>query len=101
MLTTEALRTRVLRAGDVVDQSIAVEASMPRVDRHASVEDLLHDLSNHREGVAVTEAGQEIAYMRDLEGTIIHRITSPQAAFVIGVRALPRVFAGDNLFVLT
>ena len=46
-------------------------------------------------------AGQKIAYLRDLEGKIIEEIISPQDAFVVGVRATPRVFAGDNLFVLT
>jgi len=46
-------------------------------------------------------AGQKIAYLRDLEGNIIEEIISPQDAFVVGVRATPRVFAGDNLLVLT
>ena len=46
-------------------------------------------------------AGQKIAYLRNLEGKIIEEIISPQDAFVVGVRATPRVFAGDNLFVLT
>ena len=46
-------------------------------------------------------AGQKVAYMRDLEGRVIEEILSPQDAFVIGVRSTPRVFAGDNLMVLT
>ena len=46
-------------------------------------------------------AGQQLAYIRDLEGRIIERIDSPQDAFVVGVRATPRVFAGDHLVVLT
>jgi len=47
------------------------------------------------------QAGQEIGYIRDLEGKIIEQILSPQDAFVVGVRATPRVFAGDNLAILT
>jgi predicted deacylase len=45
--------------------------------------------------------GQKIAYLRNLEGSIIEEIVSPQDAFVVGVRATPRVFAGDSLVVLT
>ena len=47
------------------------------------------------------KAGQNIAYIRDLEGNVIEEIVSPQDAFVVGVRATPRVFAGDNLAILT
>ncbi|MCH2209697.1 MAG: succinylglutamate desuccinylase/aspartoacylase family protein [Fuerstiella sp.] len=46
-------------------------------------------------------AGQKIAYVRDLEGNIIEEVASPQDAFVVGVRAMPRVFAGDSLVILT
>ena len=46
-------------------------------------------------------AGQKIAYIRDLEGKIIEEIVSPQDAFVVGIRATPRVFSGDNLIILT
>ena len=46
-------------------------------------------------------AGQKIGYLRDLEGRIIEEILSPRDAFVIGVRATPRVFAGDNLAILS
>ena len=47
------------------------------------------------------KAGQKIAYLRNVSGTIVEEIVSPQDAFVVGVRATPRVFAGDNLFILT
>ena len=46
------------------------------------------------------QVGQKIAYIRDLEGTIIEEVVSPQDAFVVGIRATPRVFAGDNLIIL-
>ena len=46
-------------------------------------------------------AGQKIAYIRDLEGNVIDEIVSSQDAFVVGVRSTPRVFAGDNVVVLT
>ena len=44
--------------------------------------------------------GQKIAYIRDLEGNIIDEIVSPQDALVVGMRATPRVYQGDNLFIL-
>ncbi len=47
------------------------------------------------------QVGQKIAYIRNLEGTIIEEIVSPQDAFVVGIRATPRIFAGDNLVILT
>ena len=47
------------------------------------------------------QAGQKLAFIRDLEGRIIEEIVSPQDGFVVGVRATPRVFSGDNLTVLT
>ncbi len=47
------------------------------------------------------KTGQKIAYLRNLSGTIVEEIVSPQDAFVVGIRATPRIFAGDNLFILT
>ena len=35
------------------------------------------------------------------DGRIIEEIVSPQDAFVVGVRATPRVFVGHNVAVLT
>ena len=46
-------------------------------------------------------AGQKLAYIRDLEGMILEQIESPQDAFVVGIRATPRVFAGDHLLILS
>lgn len=45
--------------------------------------------------------GQRLGIVRDLEGKVIEEIVSPQDGVVIGVRATPRVFAGDNLTVLS
>ena len=46
-------------------------------------------------------AGQKLGFIRNLEGKIIEEVVSPQDGFVVGVRATPRVFAGDNLTVLS
>jgi predicted deacylase len=46
-------------------------------------------------------SGQKIACVRNLEGEIIDEIVSPQDGYVVGIRTLPRVFAGDTLLVLT
>ncbi len=47
------------------------------------------------------KSGQKIAYVRNIEGRIIDEIVSPQDGYVVGIRATPRVFAGDTLIVLT
>ena len=46
-------------------------------------------------------AGQKLAFVRDLDGQIVEEIVSPQDAFVVGIRAMPRVFAGDTVAILT
>ena len=46
-------------------------------------------------------AGQELAFVRDLDGRIVEEIVCPQDAFVIGVRSTPRVFVGDTVAILT
>ena len=46
-------------------------------------------------------AGQKVAYIRDLEGRIVEEIVSPLDAFVVGVRVAPRIFTGDHLIMLS
>ncbi len=46
-------------------------------------------------------AGQLLAFIRDLEGRVVEEIVSPEAAFVIGIRAQTRIFAGENVAILT
>ncbi len=46
-------------------------------------------------------AGQKLAFVRDLDGQVVEEIVSPQDAFVVGIRAMPRVFVGDSVAILT